>query len=217
MSAVTPAPVTAAIRAVAILLRKHIICKIAEAAAKSLSSTLADSVTTHLVDHTIAALAPQIANIHVASEALAKTVQLADDTLSTTLDKAEKLHQLGSHEQEEHEGGVNIAAERLEEAADALYATVMDCQNAITLLAPLLDSTQEQINHLSKQMSTTSSTPPTIPLSYSVIMPLAARPSMHARLSWIQSREHYTKTSLQGSRRLSAISATTTRPQDMFG
>jgi hypothetical protein len=95
---VTPAPVTAAIRAVAILLRKHVVCEIAEAAAKTISSTLTDSLATRFVDHTIAALAPQIASIHVASEALAKTAQLAGDTLSTTLDKAEKLHRLASHE-----------------------------------------------------------------------------------------------------------------------
>ncbi|KAG2747165.1 hypothetical protein P692DRAFT_201791369 [Suillus brevipes Sb2] len=178
MSAVTPAPVTAATRAVAILLRKHVVCEIAEAAAKTISSTLTDSLATRLVDHTIAALAPQIASIHVASEALAKTAQLADNTLSTTLDKAEKLHRLASHEREEHEGGLNVAAERLEETADALYATVTDCQNAITLLAPSLDSTQERINLLSKQMTTPPITSPAVPLTYSAVTAAHLPPSV---------------------------------------
>jgi hypothetical protein len=59
-------------------------------------------------------------------------------------------------------------AERLEEIADALYATVSDCQNTVKLLAPSLDSTQERLNLLSKQML--ASPPPTHPaplLSYS--------------------------------------------------
>ncbi|KAG2355662.1 hypothetical protein BDR07DRAFT_1490529 [Suillus spraguei] len=68
----TPVPVTAAVRAVAFILRKHVVCEIAEAAAKnlatslstSLTATLTKSLSTRLVDHTIAALAPQVASGH---------------------------------------------------------------------------------------------------------------------------------------------------------
>ncbi|KAG1880141.1 hypothetical protein F4604DRAFT_1679248 [Suillus subluteus] len=177
MSNATPAPVTAAIRAVAFILRKHVVCEIAEAAAKnlvtslstslsaslstSISSTLTESLSTRLVDHTIAALAPQVARIHAASEALSRTAQQADETLTTTLDKAERLHRIASNERTEQEGGVSVAAERIEEAADALYATVTDCQNAIKLLTPSLDTTQERVNHLSTQMTTATATVPT--------------------------------------------------------
>ncbi|KAG2746340.1 hypothetical protein P692DRAFT_20782591, partial [Suillus brevipes Sb2] len=154
MSSATPTPVIAAIRAVAFLLRKQVVCEIAEAAANTLATSLTDTISSRLVDHAIAALAPQIANIHVASEALSKTAQQADTTLATTLDKAER--------------GVSVAAERIEEVADALYATVSDCQNAVKLLAPSLDSTQERLNLLSKQMLTSPpSTHPAPSLSYS--------------------------------------------------
>jgi hypothetical protein len=59
----------------------------------------------------------------------------------------------------EQEGGVSIAAERLEEAANALYTSVIDCQNAIKVLTPSLDTIQEHINNLSSQML---SSPPVI-------------------------------------------------------
>ncbi|KAG1790858.1 uncharacterized protein HD556DRAFT_1488033 [Suillus plorans] len=96
--------------------------------------------------------------VHIASQALAKTAQQAEDTLISSLDKAERLHHIARDERTEQEGGVSIAAERLEEAADTLYSSVTDCQNAIKVLAPSLDVTQERINHLSTQMLST--TPP---------------------------------------------------------
>jgi hypothetical protein len=158
MSAATPVPVVSAIRVVAFILKKHTACEIAEAAAKtlatSLSAALTDSISTRLVDHTIAALAPQVANIHAASEALAKTAQQAEDTLTTTLDKAERLHHYAKDKRTEQEGNISIAAEHIEESTDALFATVTDCQNTIKLLTPSLDTTQERLNHLSTQFAT---------------------------------------------------------------
>ncbi|KAG0704754.1 hypothetical protein DFH29DRAFT_873592 [Suillus ampliporus] len=53
----TPLPVITAIRAVAFILKKHIACEIAEAAAKQLLDTL----TPQIVQHVIAAIAPQVA------------------------------------------------------------------------------------------------------------------------------------------------------------
>ncbi|KAG2738752.1 hypothetical protein P692DRAFT_20920594 [Suillus brevipes Sb2] len=159
MSAATPVPVISAIRAVAFILKKHTACEIADAAAKtlatSLSTALTESISTRLVDHTIAALAPQVASIHAASEALAKTAQQAEDTLTTTLDKAER--------------NISIAAERIEESADALFATVTDCQNAIKLLTPSLDTTQERLNHLSTQFAASPPIPTLTQPSYSSI------------------------------------------------
>jgi hypothetical protein len=157
MSSATPVPVNAAIRAVAFLLKKQIVCEIAEAAARNLAedltSRLTDTLTTRLVDHTIAALAPQVATVHAASESLAKTAQKTEDSLLVTLDKAERLHRIAREERTEQEGGVSIAAERLEEAADALYSSVEDCQNALKILTPSLDATQDHINQLSSQLS----------------------------------------------------------------
>ncbi|KAG2740247.1 hypothetical protein P692DRAFT_20753706, partial [Suillus brevipes Sb2] len=118
MSAATPVPVVSAIRAVAFILKKHTACEIAEAAAKtlatSLSAALTESISTRLVDHTIAALAPQ-------------------------------------------------------ESADALFATVTDCQNAIKLLTPSLDTTQERLNHLSTQFAAAPPIPTLTQPSYSSI------------------------------------------------
>lgn len=160
MSATTPLPVVSAIRAVAFILKKHTACEIAEAAARQLADTLSDAITGKIVDHAIAALAPQIASLHSASEALAVTAKNAEDTLTTSLDKTERIHRLAKDERTEQEGGVSIAAERLEEVADALYASVSDCQNAINVLAPSLDVTQERVNRLSTQMLATP--PPTL-------------------------------------------------------
>ncbi|KAG1809790.1 uncharacterized protein HD556DRAFT_1302221 [Suillus plorans] len=187
MSAVTPVPVTAAIRAVAFILKKQIACEIADTAAQRLADTLtnslSESITNRLVDHAIAALAPQVAEVHTASQALAKTAQQAENTLISSLDKAECLHRIARDERTEQEGGVSIAAERLEEAADALYTSVVDCQNAIKVLTPSLDVMQDRINHLSTQMLSTP--PPTqvhTPPTYSTVAAahLPPKESLHS-------------------------------------
>ncbi|KAG2357201.1 CHAT domain-containing protein [Suillus spraguei] len=133
MSSVTPAPVHAAIRAVAFLLRKHTACEIAEAAAKNLATSLTDALTNTLsnriVDHTVAACqrSRSIGNScknrptnrrhagHITRQSRA----------TTPLRKGWK----------NRTGSISIAADRLEETADALYATVTDCQNAVLTVA----------------------------------------------------------------------------------
>ncbi|KAG2076439.1 hypothetical protein BDR04DRAFT_1148882 [Suillus decipiens] len=92
MSLATLTSVIAAIRAVAFLLQKQVICEITKTAANTLATSLTESISSCLIDHTITALAPHIASIHVASEALSKTAQQVDENLTTTLDKAECLH-----------------------------------------------------------------------------------------------------------------------------
>lgn len=114
--------------------------EIAEVAAKHLLDTL----SLRIVDHVIAAIAPQVANVHIASE-----------TLSTTITQAKDLHRTMKSERDEKEESALIAAERIEEAADILFSSVEDCQNALKVLSPFLDATQERINHLSTQMLAT--------------------------------------------------------------
>ncbi|KAG2130977.1 uncharacterized protein EDB93DRAFT_1255633 [Suillus bovinus] len=77
MSVVTPLPVNAVICAVAFLLKQHVAYEITEAATKHISDTL----TPQIIDHIIAAVAPQVANVHMASE-----------SLSTTLMQVKELH-----------------------------------------------------------------------------------------------------------------------------
>jgi hypothetical protein len=141
MSSATPLPVNTAIRAVAFLLKRHVAYEIAEVAAKHLSDMLAPRI----VDHVIAAIAPQVATVHNASE-----------TLSLTITQAKEIHHSLKLEREEKEESVQIVAERIEEAADALFSSVEDCQNALKVLTPSLDATQDRINHLSTQMSMTT-------------------------------------------------------------
>ncbi|KAG0700623.1 hypothetical protein DFH29DRAFT_1000959 [Suillus ampliporus] len=78
----------------------------------------------HTAYHVIAALAPQIAKVLNASKTMA-----------------------GS------ENEVQTAAGRIEAAADALYESVKDCHNAMKLLSPSLDSTQQCLNTLSTQLT----------------------------------------------------------------
>jgi hypothetical protein len=102
MSTFTPVPVNAAIRAVTFLLKKQVVCEIAEAVAEkltlTLSASLTESLSTRLVDYTIAALAPQIAGVHASLENLAKTAKKTEDTLTVILDKAQRLHRIARYE-----------------------------------------------------------------------------------------------------------------------
>jgi hypothetical protein len=95
MSSATPVLVITAIRAVTFILKKHIVCEIAKVAAQqlttTLTNTLAESITNWLVDHTIAVLAPQIAEVHTTSQALARMAQKADILISS-LNKAKRLY-----------------------------------------------------------------------------------------------------------------------------
>lgn len=91
--------------------------------ADTFTNAFVDLLTARLVDHTVAVLAPQVVGVHPASEALDKTAQKAEDTLTSSLDKARKIHWLAWDECTEHEG-VSCATERLEEAVDALYVCI---------------------------------------------------------------------------------------------
>ncbi|KAG1724449.1 uncharacterized protein EDB91DRAFT_1255226 [Suillus paluster] len=84
---------------------------------------LVNSLTPKIVDHVIAMLAPQIRKVLNASETMA-----------------------------EKENEVQMAAERIETAVDALYESVKDCHNAMKLLSPSLYTTQQRLNTLSTQL-----------------------------------------------------------------
>ncbi|KAG1791261.1 uncharacterized protein HD556DRAFT_1310124 [Suillus plorans] len=150
MSSTIPLPVTSAIRAVAFLLKDHVACEIAD----STATRLTDVLTPRLVDHVIAAIAPQVASILTTSEALRDTLVQAT-TLQNTINR----------ERDEQEGDLKVAAERFEEAADPLYESIEDCNNSYKLLTPSLEFTQDRLNNLSTQLSQqprTQSTSPTV-------------------------------------------------------
>ena len=143
ISSAIPLPVTTAIRAVAFIMKKHAACEIAEAAAHHLSDTLSPRI----VDHVIASIAPQVAKILIASESLAKSME-ESELNRATLEK----------ERTEKEQELSIAADRIQDAADTIFSSVEDCQNAISLLSPSLNATQERLNTLSKQIPSSSTT-----------------------------------------------------------
>ncbi|KAG1887676.1 hypothetical protein F4604DRAFT_1674860 [Suillus subluteus] len=90
ISGATPLPVLTAIRSVVYLLKQHVIDEISEAAAQQITTTVAqqvmESITGKLVDHVIAAIAPQVARILSASETLEETIQKTEQ-LRTSLDR----------------------------------------------------------------------------------------------------------------------------------
>ncbi|KAG2049923.1 hypothetical protein BDR06DRAFT_974877 [Suillus hirtellus] len=138
MSSTTPVHVTSAIRAVAFIMKEHVASEIAELAAKQIT----DNLTAKLVDHVVAAISPQVALIHDASQ-----------TLNATIEDSTRLHTSISRERTEKEDNVKTAADRIEEAADALYDSVETYQKALQILTPSLDATQEKIDLLHSQIS----------------------------------------------------------------
>ncbi|KAG0692993.1 hypothetical protein DFH29DRAFT_1007803 [Suillus ampliporus] len=140
----TPMHVIAAIRTVTFILKKHTACEIAETAAKQ----VVDTLSTRIVNSVITAIAPQVATVLHSSESLVTTLKQADELYHSM--KME--HDTRDAEHNEKEESVHIAAEHIEEAADTLFTSVKDCQNALKTLSPSLDATQERINFLSMQM-----------------------------------------------------------------
>lgn len=118
MSSTTPAPVIAATRAVAFILKDHVASEIANMVAKQVT----DSVTAKLVDHVVAAISPQVALVYNTSQ-----------SLTTTLEDAMSLHNSIGRERTEKEEGIKTAADRIEEAADALYESVETYQKALQI------------------------------------------------------------------------------------
>ncbi|KAG1790040.1 hypothetical protein EV424DRAFT_1561309 [Suillus variegatus] len=153
MSSTTPAPVIAATRAVAFILKDHVASEIANMVAKQVT----DSVTAKLVDHVVAAISPQVALVYNTSQ-----------SLTTTLEDATSLHNSIGRERTEKEEGIKTAADRIEEAADALYESVETYQKALQILTPSLDATQEKIDMLATQITKVPTQQPMAMPSYSV-------------------------------------------------
>lgn len=128
-----PLPVTTAIRAVAFVLKRHIACEIAEAAAEHLS----DSISPKVTDQILATLTPQIDKIRKLSA-----------TLNSTILEAETLRKNIQYEREEKENNFQTTAERIEEATNTLYESVDECKNAMNNLQPVLTATQDGMKQL---------------------------------------------------------------------
>ena len=85
-----------------------------------------------LVDHIVAVIAPQVAHVHTTSTSLV-----------STLEQAEQLHSMLEREKGEKDDDIKIVADRIKEAADVLFSSVEDCQNAMKVLSPSLEATQD--------------------------------------------------------------------------
>ncbi|KAG2103733.1 uncharacterized protein F5147DRAFT_775860 [Suillus discolor] len=88
-------------------------------------------------------MAPQMAKLLTAS-----------DQLSDTVERTEAVRKAMVNDRDEMDDGLQISASRIETVADELHTSVEDCQNALKLLSPSLDTTQERLNTLSTQLLT---------------------------------------------------------------
>ncbi|KAG2744744.1 hypothetical protein P692DRAFT_20744161, partial [Suillus brevipes Sb2] len=132
-----PLPAIEAIRAVAFILKKHEANEIAEIVAENITDNLAPKI----VDHIIAAIAPQVAKILTSSE-----------SLDNTLKEAEKIRHSLEREREEKDGEKETAAERIEEAANTLHDSIEECKNSIKLISPSIEKTNERLTEVSQQI-----------------------------------------------------------------
>ncbi|KAG1837485.1 hypothetical protein F4604DRAFT_1692204 [Suillus subluteus] len=161
MSSSTPVPVVAAIQAVAFLLKNVETGNAADEITKqvthsliakldnnnlvdTISKQITDDITAKLVDHVVAAMSPQVALVHNASQ-----------TLTSTIEDMRSLYTSIGRERTEKEDNVKMAIDRIEDAADALYDSVETYQKALQTLAPSLDATQEKLDQLTTQITKT--------------------------------------------------------------
>jgi hypothetical protein len=173
-----PLPAIEAIRAVTFILKKHEANEIAELVAESITDNLAPKI----VDHIIAARAPQVARIFTTSE-----------NLDNTLKEAERIRHSIEREKEEKEGETETAAERIEEAANTLHESIEECKNSLKLLLPSIDKTNEHLTEVSQQIaSALKSTPPEPqqPRSYSTAVASNLAPSIDQALARAAIRAH---------------------------
>ncbi|KAG2036494.1 hypothetical protein BDR03DRAFT_1011651 [Suillus americanus] len=158
MASSTPAPVIAAIHAVAFIMKDHmaseIMEKVVEQVVAKAAKQIMDSLTAHLVDHIIAAISPQVALVHTASQ-----------SLSSSLEQAASLQNMMNREWNEEEGSTKTAVECIEESADTLFSYVETCQDALKSLAPSLEAMQDRINDMSQQL------PPSLSLQPNIMRP----------------------------------------------
>ncbi|KAG2351250.1 hypothetical protein BDR07DRAFT_1502152 [Suillus spraguei] len=134
-----PLPVTTTIRAAAYILKKHTACEMATEVAKKISDTL----TPCIIEHVVGAIAPQMAKLLTTS-----------DLLLSTLDRTEAVRKALANDRDEMDDRLQISATCIETVANELHASVEDCQNALKLLSPSLDTTQKCLNTLSTQLLT---------------------------------------------------------------
>ncbi|KAG0699963.1 hypothetical protein DFH29DRAFT_1001519 [Suillus ampliporus] len=125
-----------------------------EAAASLINPTSGNMVNPQdpsVADQVAAVIAPQMEKVIIITK-----------TLTDTLGQAEEIQHSLIREREEKEQNLKTSAERIEEAADAFYQSAKDCQNAMKLLTPSIDSAQNKINSLTTQLqSQPEACPPT--------------------------------------------------------
>lgn len=157
----TPLPVITAIRATAFILKKHAADKITE----MVTCQLTDSLMPKIVDHVIAAIAPQVAKVLETSTTLdssLKEVAATSQSLTSMLEKTDETYHLLERIQNKQEDNLQMAIEQVEKAANALYASAEDCHNTMKVFSPSLEATQDKINHLYMQLSSMPSQPTTL-------------------------------------------------------
>ena len=109
-----------------------------------------EAISTSLTAHVIAALSPQVAAILTTSETLKANV--------TDIIQAKKAF---IEETQRTPESATAAATRAEEAADAVLSSIGDVKNAIELLAPSLNATQDSINTMARTITDSSNQPST--------------------------------------------------------
>ncbi|KAG1786545.1 uncharacterized protein HD556DRAFT_1313422 [Suillus plorans] len=102
------------------------------------SGNMVNPQDSSIVDQVAAVIAPQMEKVITFTKTLTDTLGQAEETQCSLI-----------REREEKEQDLKTSAERIEEAADAFYHSAEDCQNAMKLLTPSLDSAQNKINSLS--------------------------------------------------------------------
>jgi hypothetical protein len=114
--------------------------------ADQLTDQLKGPLSAHLANHIALTLSPQIVDMTITTGSLA-----------ATLTQVEQIRDVLARERQEKDEGIQMAVDRLEESAYALYSNVQDCENTIKLLSPSLETTQSRLNTLSLQLAAQNS------------------------------------------------------------
>ncbi|KIJ10222.1 hypothetical protein PAXINDRAFT_16731 [Paxillus involutus ATCC 200175] len=124
-----PRPVIEALRAVAYLIEEQEALKMATAIATHIKEKTSGEITSHV----ITAITPHMASMLITAEHL--------DTNTKNMENILEAHQHAPTD-------IDNKLERIENAADAILSSFEDIKDAISLLSPSLDSTQNSINTL---------------------------------------------------------------------
>ncbi|KAG0693613.1 hypothetical protein DFH29DRAFT_881326 [Suillus ampliporus] len=85
---------------------------------------------------------------------------MASETLKSNIDEIVQLKQSLTEDPQNDLSPASSAATRAEHAADAVLSSIVDVKNAIELLAPSLNATQNSINKMSQTITDSGPSPP---------------------------------------------------------